>query len=313
MHRTPHRVLVTGSEGLIGGAVAKHLRALGLGITELDLRAPDRPRRGDIRDVARLECAIDACDGVVHLAAVSRVVWAEQQQSLCWDTNVGALQQLLQAALVSPRRPWLVFASSREVYGDAAKLPATEDNPLQPVNLYGRSKVAGEALCAAAAAAGLRVAIVRLSNVFGSRTDHPDRVVPAFIRAALAGEPLRVDGAESTFDFTYLDDAVSGLTAVVDLLSSERQAPPPLHLVTGVPTSLGHLAATVVRLSASASRVIEAPPRSFDVARFFGDPSRAHALLGWRAAVPLQSGLVGLIAEFREHACSRSSTEVAAP
>src|SRR5208282_1690692 len=98
--------------------------------------------------------------------------------------------------------------------------------------------LAGEVLCADATAAGLRVAIVRLSNVFGARTDHADRVVPAFVRAALAGEPLRVEGAESTFDFTHLDDAVSGLTAVVDLLCTQSETPPPLHLLTGVPTNL---------------------------------------------------------------------------
>jgi nucleoside-diphosphate-sugar epimerase len=295
----PARVVVTGSEGLVGTALVARLRAAGHYVRRFDLRASDAESRGDVRDAARLRSLLSDCDGVVHLAAVSRVITAEREPEVCWHTNVDALRQLLAVAAASRHQPWVVFVSSREVYGQAAKLPAAEDTPLVPVNVYGRSKVAGEALCAEARARGHRVAVVRLSNAFGSTADHFDRVVPAFVRAALTGEPLRVDGPSNTFDFTYVDDAAAGLSAVVELLAVERAAPEAIHLVTGIPTTLGDLAALVVRLTESRSSVCSAPARAFDVARFVGDPSRAFALLGWRAEVPLEAGLRRLIEAFR--------------
>jgi nucleoside-diphosphate-sugar epimerase len=217
---------------------------------------------------------------------------------------------LLELALDAPRQPWVIFASSREVYGQPATLPATETAPLTPVNVYGRAKAAGEALCDDASRAGLRVAIVRLSNVYGSPQDHRDRVVPGFVRAALAGDPLRVDGAENTFDFTHLDDVVDGLIALVDVLP-HRGSVPPLHLLTGVPTTLSELASLAVRLSGSRSSIVEAPSRTFDVARFFGDPSRAHAILGWHAHVSVQVGVARLINQMRTdraHGLSAATT-----
>lgn len=294
------RILVTGSHGLVGTALVKRLREVGHAPTGIDLREGNEQFRGDVREPAHLSRALDEVDGVVHLAAVSRVVWAERDPTTCSTTNVDALRLLLRLAFDAPRRPWVVFVSSREVYGQPLLLPANESSPLAPVNVYGRSKVAGEMMCIEAAHAGLRVAIVRLSNVYGSVRDHADRVVPAFVRAALAGEPLRIEGADNTFDFVHVDDAVSGLVAVVDALHN-RGVLPPLHLLTGVPTTLSELARLAVQVSSSRSSVVEAPSRTFDVARFFGYSARARATLGWEARISVQAGVARLIAETRAH------------
>lgn len=289
------RILVTGSEGLLGRALSARLAAEGHALVRMDLRAADEAR-GDVCDRARVARALAGCDGVVHLAAVSRVAWAEERPSLCRATNVAAVRELCALALAATPRPWLVFASSREVYGQAQVLPVKEDAPLAPLNVYGRAKLAGEALCREAAEAGLRVAIGRFSNVFGSAADHPDRVVPAFVRAALSGAELRLDGPESGFDFTHVDDAVAGLGALVAALA-DGAVLPPIHFTTGVPTTLADLAARIVRLAGSRSALVAAPRPTHHVERFCGDPARARALLGWSARVPLDEGLARLIAE----------------
>jgi nucleoside-diphosphate-sugar epimerase len=72
-----------------------------------------------------------------------------------------------------------------------------------------------------------------------------------------------------------------------------------VHFVTGVPTTLGELAAMVLRLAESRASIVDAPVREFDVARFVGDPTRARNLLGWRAKTPLESGLARLVEDFR--------------
>ena len=211
-----HRILITGSSGLVGSALWLALQTRGIEVRGLDLRGRGVDA-GDVRDVEHVHAAVQDCDGVIQLAAVSRVIWAERDPALCRETNVDGLRNVLEAALQSRRRPWLLFASSREVYGQPTRLPATEDAPLRPVNTYGRSKVEGERMVEAAKTEGLRAAIIRLSNVFGSTTDHADRVVPAFARAAARGLPLRVEGAEHTFDFTHMDDVTRGILALVEL------------------------------------------------------------------------------------------------
>ncbi|MEZ5069360.1 MAG: NAD(P)-dependent oxidoreductase, partial [Bacteroidia bacterium] len=215
-------------------------------------------------------------------------------------TNVDGLRNVLQAAASSERRPWVVFASSREVYGQPDRLPVTEDCPLRPVNLYGRSKVAGEQLVDAARRDSVRACVVRLSNVFGATGDHADRVVPAFARAAVLGQPLRVDGADHTVDFTHIDDVTRGIVALTDLLLGGRDAPPPIHFVSGTPTTLGELARMAVAIAGSSSPLRHAPPRDFDVARFVGDPKRARELLGWAPEVRLEDGLTRLLQAFRD-------------
>ena len=291
------RILVTGSEGLVGRALRAALEARGDGTVGLDLRAAES-ERGDVRRTSRVRAAMAGCRGVVHLAAVSRVIWAERAPDACRRTNIQGVRHVLEAAAAQPAPPWVLFASSREVYGQPRRLPATEDTPPAPVNVYGRSKVAGERLVEAARAGGLRAATVRLSNVYGSTLDHADRVVPAFARAVVEGSPIRIDGADCTFDFTHVDDTVRGLAAAIGRLEAGER-PPPVHLLTGTPTTLRELASLAMSVAGRTVPVREAPPRPFDVARFHGDPSRAREVLGWEPRVSLRAGLGRLVRDFR--------------
>jgi nucleoside-diphosphate-sugar epimerase len=294
-----HRILVTGSSGLVGGALVSALTSRGVVVARLDIKA-NGAAHGDVRDRQRVREAIAGAEGVIHLAAVSRVIWGEREPGLCWSTNIGGLTNVLELAAASPRRPWVVFASSREVYGQCDRLPATEDCPVRPVNVYGRSKVEGEQLVIAAQRDGVRACTIRLSNVFGSTADHADRVVPAFARAAVFGHELRVEGADQTFDFTHIDDVTRGIVTLTELLAGSDVVPPPIHFVSGTPTTLGELAAAAIRIAGSGSSIRLAPPRDFDVARFFGSPARAAALLGWSPRIGLEEGLTRLIHGFRD-------------
>ena len=273
-------ILITGSQGLIGRALCGALEDSRAQVRRLDLRGPCG-EDGDVRDARRVRDAVAGCRGTVHLAAVSRVVWGERDPQGFRDVNVGGLRNVIAAAAESTRRPWLLFASSREVYGQPDHLPVTEDAPLRPVNVYGRCKVEGERLVEAARGKGLRAAVVRLSNVYGSPHDHADRVLPAFARAALRGGVLQVEGETHVFDFTHLDDTVRGILALIELLSQGQTLPPPINLLTGRPHTLGEAASLAVQLAGTRAPVVRAAPRPFDVSRFYGDPGRARRLLGW--------------------------------
>lgn len=304
------RILITGSSGLVGTALARALATSGAEVAKFDIRGAGEARC-DVRDRDRVREVVAEVDGVVHAAAISRVIWGEQEPALCWATNVAGLRNVLEMAAASPRAPWVIFASSREVYGQAERLPVTEDCPLRPVNVYGRSKVEGERLVEEARSAGVRACTIRLSNVFGSTADHADRVVPAFARAAALGGELRVDGSDHTFDFTHVEDVARGIVSLSDLLAAGEAAPPPIHFVSGTPTTLGELARLAVRIGQSGATIRVSAPRTFDVARFVGSPARAKALLGWRPQVELEDGLARLIHGFRDVQRGNEMQEVA--
>lgn len=291
-------ILVTGSEGLIGTALVRALGTDGAKVVGVDLRAPATERRLDICDSIRLAELAGKADGIVHLAAVSRVIDGERDPARCRAVNVDATRALLAAALASSRRPWFVYASSREVYGQQDVMPVGEDAPFRPLNVYARSKVEAEGLCREAREAGLRAAVVRFSSVYGSTADHATRVVPAFIRAAVEGGTLRVDGNDCTFDLTHVNDATEGLARLIRLIQAGEAAPPPIHFVSGTGIRLIDLAERAVALGDGRARIVTAPPRTFDIRCFIGNPARAETLLGWRATTDLDTGLRALAADF---------------
>jgi len=304
-----HKILITGASGLIGTAVSRCCLASSLEVRHLDVRGIGHAY-GDIRDPAAVPKAIHSCDGIIHLAAVSRVSWAERAPERCNSINIGGTRVVLDAALASPKRPWVILASSREVYGDVPAGLATEDTPLRPKNVYGRSKLAAEQALQDAMDRGLSGAIVRLANVYGSPDDHHDRVIPAFVRAALTGRPLRVDGPDRAFDFTHVDDVAATLHALPLRLLSGVSLAQTVHLTTGVGVTLRQLANRVVTATQSRSLITFQPHQAYDVSSFVGCPRQAGRVLGWAPKIDLDVGIARLADDLRRLGFRADSQEI---
>jgi UDP-glucose 4-epimerase len=293
------KILITGACGLLGTAITRALILNGYEVRRLDVRLPSTHRDyGDIRDQLLMKRIARDVDGIIHLAAVSRVQWADADPDQCRQTNVVGTTNIIRAAAESKRKPVVVIASSREVYGEPTALPVHEDTPPDPVNVYGRSKVACERAALAGREAGINTAVVRFSNVYGSRVDHFDRVVPAFARAASEGTTMRVCGRGHVFDFTHVDDSARGMITVLKTLLAGERNLPPVHFVTGRATTLEQLAEIAKQAGCGRSAIIEGPSRSNDVTTFVGDPTRAEQLLGWRARVSIEDGVRQLVDDF---------------
>ncbi len=289
-------ILVTGSEGLIGTSLCTALFHERYAVRPFDIAIdPNRVGHGDVTVRSMLNVAMQGCVGVVHLGAVSRVVWGQREPERCWKTNAIGSQNVVNAALNMPCSPWVVVASSREVYGQSVRLPVKESAPIAPINVYGRSKARAEEAVTEAQESGLRSCVVRFSNVYGSICDHSDRVVPAFCTAAINGGVLRVEGPERTFDFTHVHDAVAGLCAVIKAFESGAPTMTPIHLATGVGTRLGQLATMAWNAAGQRGRVEHAGGREYDVTHFIGDSSRARELLGWRPKIGIACGVRGMV------------------
>ena len=290
------RVLITGHAGLVGRPLKSRLEEEGYSVRGFDVSDGS----GNINDEKELKKALVGCQGVVHLAAVSRVVWGENDPDLCWRTNAIASESLIQLSQQSPLKPWVLVVSSREVYGEPEALPVLESAPVMPVNIYGRSKAYMEEKALEAQVTGLKTAVVRLSNVYGSINDHVDRVLPAFCRNAVEGRPLRVDGRNNMFDFTHISDTISGLMKVIEKLDRELAFKSPIHLLPGIGTTLGEAARLSVLAANSSSDIVEAPSRAYDVSRFYGNPQRTNELLDWEAVVTPERGISMLVKAFQK-------------
>ncbi len=289
------RILITGSAGLIGKSITCLLSKHGYQCIGFDLESSDPC---DIRDYPKLNAMAQTCDGIIHLAAVSRVVWGYKNPELCRDVNIRGTQNVLEAAIHSPRKPWVLFTSSREVYGQQTHFPVKESAPLLPMNSYANSKVQGEKLVDQYREGGLRAAIVRLSNVYGRTDDHKDRVIPAFCQGSLANEALRVEGVNHVFDFTYIDDVIVGLFEVIKKLEKNSVDFSPLQLTSGVGTTLLEAAKICIEYAGNKNSYIEAPSRSYDVNKFYGDPTKAKNILNWEARISLRDGVKKLMEDF---------------
>lgn len=167
-------ILVTGGAGYIGSHICKALAKEGfLPVTYDNLTLGHSWAvkwgpliQGDIRDRKTLEETFQAhpFQGVIHLAALSNVRESEKAPEKYYENNVVGSQTLLE--MVSKYQiPSFVFSSTCAVYGKPKEVPIREDHPCQPINVYGKTKLAIETLLKNLS---LPVAILRYFNAAGA-------------------------------------------------------------------------------------------------------------------------------------------------
>ncbi|WP_415280926.1 NAD-dependent epimerase/dehydratase family protein [Candidatus Nitrososphaera sp. FF02] len=282
------KVLVTGSEGLIGKELIARLSQRGFQVYPFDIKT-----RQDILDRNLVEEAVGEVDGVIHLAAVSRVITGFDMPYQTVSTNVMGTVNLLESIRTRNPSCWMILGSSREVYGEA-KLSAKETDPIRPINVYGATKAAGEFLTLCYGSNySLKTVVARFSNVYGGRNDHADRVIPRFFGQALSDKDITVFGGTQLFDFVHLNDTVKGITTLAEGIVNnyDLQDRRTFHFVTGNGTRLTDLAEKIISITKSKSTISFMAGRNYDVDTFVGDPSDTRKILNWQAEVSLDDGL----------------------
>jgi UDP-glucose 4-epimerase len=240
---------------------------------------------------------VAGADAVVHLAARAGIPDSVTDPLGTFEVNVRQTVGLLDAARRGGSDRF-IFASSNAAAGDHAP-PADETDLPHPRSPYGASKLAGEAYCQAYAATyGMAACALRFSNAYGPRSLHKKSVVAAWMRAALAGEPVTIHGdGEQTRDFVFAGDLAAAVLAAIDapagVVAGEL-----FQVGTGTETTINALAAAIGRAVGRPLEIRSVPARAGDVRRNVSRVDKAAERLGYRSSVPLATGLAATAAWF---------------
>ena len=228
-------ILVTGGLGLIGHNVVKRLQARCHTVSIIDTKTnydiiPQEEinhliaQRSQGLDLTKYYCldivnkwtiepcfSVDKPEIVIHMASFPRQKVVNADPTLGSRVMSEGLINLLEHSNKYQVRKF-IYISSSMIYGDF-KDDVTEDAECRPQGQYGILKLAGEWLVKDyARRTNLAYTIIRPSAVYGP-LDVEDRVISKFILNAMRGIPLKVNGANETLDFTYVDDAADGIVA----------------------------------------------------------------------------------------------------
>ena len=274
------RVLVTGPDGFVGS----HLRhELGDGFVPFD---------GDVLDEAALAEAMRSTKpgAVVHLAGLASVGDSWGDVVAVWRTNLLGTVNVIEAMRAEAPSARLLFPSSGDVYGRAARIPTPEDERPAPVSPYGASKAAAELACAQAAQE-LDVVVARSFPHIGPGQDE------RFAVGSWAAQVARLRGEGGGVLRIGNVDVERDLTDVRDVCRAYRlllEAPAGTYNVAGgsaVPLR------RVVELFVELARVpvdVEQDETRFrpaDVPVLAGDSSKLRTATGWQPEIPLERSL----------------------
>jgi UDP-glucose 4-epimerase len=299
----PRTVLVTGGGGFIGSNLVRALLERGDTVKVLDnFSTGNRANlagldveviEGELRSYERVHNAVRGAEVVFHLGALGSVPRSVQDPLTSSAVNVeGTLNVLLAARDSGVRR--VIYSSSTSVYGTTRELPTPETSPVDPISPYGVAKLAAERYCVSFSRVyeSFESVVLRYFNVFGPRQSPVSQyaaVVPLFIRAIDAGEPLTIHGdGEQSRDFTYVANCVDATLSAAEAPDASGRI---FNIAGGRPASVNEVADTIGEILGKPVEKVHAPARAGDIRDSWADLSAARSVLGYEPRVPLDDGL----------------------
>ena len=298
-------VLVTGAAGFLGSLAVRTLLDYFPASQIIACSRTDRTRvlwddrlsyiHGDLRERHTWSQVPPTITHVCHLAA--SIAWSgslQRDQDVERD-NVLPVMNLVEQSLHWPRLEQIIYSSSVSVYEPTNEV-LTEESPTNPNTVYGRAKLSNEKTLSALDERNVRVALLRLSSIYGYG-QYPVTVLPTMVSRALDSQALTVFGnGQRTQDFVHRSDAARAIC-----LAIEARANGVFNVGSGTPTTMYELAQVVNNVFASGQL-----PIGFSTDRIETDPgirldiSKARAELNYEPLVKLEEGLRQLKLEIGE-------------
>ena len=301
-------VLVTGGAGYIGSHVARILNQLGTQVvvvdnlsTGLDSRVLGLPSSNlelsDPSAIAVLEQLIGSHDvtAVIHLAALKQVGESVKKPEEYFLKNLGGQANLL-TAMKNTGVKKLVFSSSAASYGVPDLEFVSENQPAEPINPYGQTKLIGEWMSRNAEAAwGLSQVSLRYFNVAGA--GWPDladtqklNLIPIVfaaikegVRPKVFGDDYKTPDGSCIRDYVHVMDLAMAHIAALDYLDNSSRPHDVFNVGTGIGSSVLEVLHQVKKTTGIDFEYEITAQRSGDPPRLIADVSRINQVMNWKA------------------------------
>jgi len=322
-------ILVTGAAGFIGYHLARKLAERGelvIGVDNLnDFYTPELKRRRLVQlstfpnfkflrvDLDRKDAlgeAIGAEDfrTVVHLAAQANVRYAIENPRAYIDSNIAGHLSVLEYCRHARSVERLIYASSSSVYGLRNPLPFREGGETdQPTSLYAATKKSQEMMSEVYASIfGVTQIGLRFFSVYGP-WGRPDMAYWLFTDAIFKGLPIRLfNQGEMHRDFTYIDDIIAGLLAVIDspaLMGEDNHRI--YNIGSSRPVALTDMVAILEKIIGKRATIEMVPIQPGEMPITYADISAMERDFGFQPKIPLEEGLQRFVAWFRRYQAMR--------
>lgn len=264
---------ITGIAGFVGSELAIALAKLGCRVVGIDRALPhdetiaDFAALGieyvnmDLLEKAKLAPLLNGIDIVIHAAGVSRVSEARAKPLDCVSSTVLATTNLLEVLAEqvesTARKPLFIFLSTREV----SFYDRLDEAQVNIDHIYAISKKTAEQLILAFSNSfDIPSAICRLSDVYGGKRDHVNKLLPTFVQRAKQNQLVRVLDNESRFHFTHIRDVIDSILEITELLRQHAYPQKCFEIWSDESYTAEELAALVVSTFNSASKIDFAVP-----------------------------------------------------
>lgn len=299
------KIIVTGGSGFLGTHLIPALQAEGHTVTNIDIRQSEHFETivADVRDLSAMKLHIKDADCVFHLASLIEAGESVKDPQKFIDYNITGTTNVLEA-MRENNITLLLFSSSAAIYGEPLKIPITEDDRTLPINPYGMTKLAMEALLSSYVQAhGFTGVALRYFNLYGPQEHHEpeSHAIPRFIKQIYLDEEVTVWGSgEHQRDYIHIKDIVS---AHVKALNYALKNPKQYHyfnVSTEKPATVLDIARAIESALGKTAKITHFPARPGDPLQLFASAQKAKQLLDWHAEVSLDSGIKETVEYFVE-------------
>jgi len=297
------KYLVTGGCSYIGYHLVNQLQLEGHTVKVLDSKITTRCDcwdsdyevvEGDMNDLEVLERAFEGIDGCFHLASSDRLPSNSNGSHIGNMENAGSFNVFNAACSVNRRKPVpIVYASTRDVYGDNADLTLSENASTRPLTVGAVEKLSAEYYARVVSLNhDLPTTGLRLFDVYGPKAGcHAveSNLVERLVEKVACGKPIHISGNSiQTFDLVYIDDVCQFFTEAMNKMEHNASI---FNVCSGKSVGLLDLVNTIATLSNMTAKICIKNSSSKHIHTSIGNPEQAAIKLGARAITNLSNGL----------------------
>ena len=209
------QIIITGHNGFLGSNLLLKLISEKYDITGISKTIKKnnsiKQIKRNILNIKDSDIANNSC--IIHLAAITDVVYCEKYPEECYKVNVMATQKILEIA--RKKNCSLIYPSTSHVYGIPRKLPIKETHPTNASSVYSESKIVGEKLCEMYSKSyGLNISVLRLFSTYGPKNSEY-KVESRIITQLLSNRSIKIGNLSPKRDFIYIDDVIRAFQIVI--------------------------------------------------------------------------------------------------